>query len=1637
MVASSNGSNNTTWRCEPCNVKNGAKYKYCWQCWGARPTAAAAGSSSAAAGETLGDKSHDEKLTKVQHYRAKLVELRKLAEDPFLEESLQPQVAQLEDKLAAEQEQRDALDEKLADEQSKLGKFDSKLETLDKKIQELSVPAPGKGWAAALAFMEQAEQCVDDDESEKREQLVAAVTHAKEQKALEEERAKQHEARAAKERASSADNRKRSCPESPIKEDLLEIPAGASEQDICKSLVDVGVTPDQAGKVVAPLKLLVGELQTGHALAISKTQWARLAAYTVNANTVKSLERVVKQIRDNDQDVIVLGQELQASGTQLDLFQTRMRKEGWNIGVVSSAKTKAGHSAGVLIATSRSRGMDFVRNGINQWDISPRESTGRLAVAWVDAYSKEGLVLGTAYLWNSEGRTQRNQRILVKWGATMNAIQKEWILGGDFNMDPVTLEQSEIVHKVNGIIVRDTLQGSCLKQDGTRSTRDYFIVSRGLVAHALKPEVQEGYNTSPHLPAKMRVPVHQRSDYIISVLCKRAPGPLTRPTGCPSQPVRWPRPLAHKKYTQGQVDEHWSELGEAYEKHLKRYHSFDGDDLGKRQGHFEKVNYKQRPRRPMPCTAAQEQQQWAEAAEWLARRLRQLRSLANAWQQRRDAGTLRRAQHIADGLLSHDIVTPLLAERAPGQTTEAGNDTDEEDGLLEPEGAPREEAEGVQGRFAVRAPPTEGQQDPNTWNTIRWPLIVHTLRDWRVTDIDDRAQNYPGFIATLLDIASRKYWKMVHRAAAAQWRQWVTTHGERGAGALHKWTKAPAPWQPQAAPAGADSEQMHELTHPQKAADAALKGWESIWHDPLVPRAPWLQPPTEIEWAESKPPPITPQQVIEACGRFRTKTGLGESGWHPTLWREGGIHGAARVASTLNALEAGSPWPQAQDTILFYLLAKASGGYRNLGLIPELARLWETIRMPYARRWEHCHRRSYDWAARGRPSERAAREQALFCEATVAQGMGYAVTYFDLVKCFEYVTHEKVWQAGTRSGFNTVILKMVLRIYSMTRRIALDNMVIFGELDGVIANFPRASVCLFFDDLAVATRGARLFVQHWHTQLVQELVDMFGRLDMKVSKGAEGKTVTMASTTALQDGLARRVNPLGIRMARHADHLGVTTAAGRRRRVSAFSKRASKYAARRDRIARIRRAGGPAQAIIRQGKVPSAMYGVQVMGLPNSTLTTLRQSVATSFRGNTMGRSTPLTLLAQGADPATRANTEPLLNWAMAWHEVANQDGLQEELQSAWKKWVIRVGTSRAPWQQVRGPAGAFIVTVQRLGWRTLAAHSITIGDEHLDLRTLPLRHLGQLISTATEDGLKSDWLRIHGEKHGLDSLFVEPVAALLRMPPSKKWTLEHQTRVRSLWCGGTWPQRRLFDKGARPATSMKELPSSSTCEMEGSFDGLVHGGIYTDGSLLYGAYPALRRGGWAVVKLDSENTMEFALFGPLEGSQHDQSIYKSELMAVLQALRRAVPPVRVFSDCQSVIDGFARGPEWAARADTTHQEVWQECWRLVQENGGTGEQGISFCKVRAHATRAQKASIGPQHFIGNGFADAYAKRGAQMHQHEAWHRAAYIQRFQLVSDILEFAAPVGVLGHGLEDTSEGPGAPWTSRPGPPWGSES
>ena len=151
--------------------------------------------------------------------------------------------------------------------------------------------------------------------------------------------------------------------------------------------------------------------------------------------------------------------------------------------------------------------------------------------------------------------------------------------------------------------------------------------------------------------------------------------------------------------------------------------------------------------------------------------------------------------------------------------------------------------------------------------------------------------------------------------------------------------------------------------------------------------------------------------------------------------------------------------------------------------------------MPCARARESARSRDYDWAAKGRSSERAAWIQALFCESTVAQDLDYAVTYFDLVKCFEYVSHAKAWAAGLHWGCNRFVLRVVLRICSMARRVVLDGaraegrrwdrgvvagsrfapfclkMVIFPELDRVAQAFPGRTPASFSTTSRWRSRG--------------------------------------------------------------------------------------------------------------------------------------------------------------------------------------------------------------------------------------------------------------------------------------------------------------------------------------------------------------------------------------------------------------------------------------------------------------------------------------------------------------------------------------------------------------------------------------
>ncbi|CAK0790896.1 unnamed protein product [Prorocentrum cordatum] len=305
---------------------------------------------------------------------------------------------------------------------------------------------------------------------------------------------------------------------------------------------------------------------------------------------------------------------------------------------------------------------------------------------------------------------------------------------------------------------------------------------------------------------------------------------------------------------------------------------------------------------------------------------------------------------------------------------------------------------------------------------------------------------------------------------------------------------------------------------------------------------------------------------------------------------------------------------------------------------------------------------------------------------------------------------------------------------------------------------------------------------------------------MVVSRGEGGKTLTLTTTTALDHAIGNRIRARGVRMAKQKKHLCVTTVAGRYRRVGAISKRAVQFATRRNRIARVRQAGGPAHKVFRHARVPSLLYGVKVMGMADANLGQLRQSVSTAMRGNAKGRSTFSTLLANDKDQGTLANSSPILAWAQTRQEAEEDQSLVTRLRTAWKRWVLQVGFAKVPWQHVRGPAGAFVATVQRLGWMTQDLHE-----------------LHHYVRNATEQGLQDAWLAKWGAEFNLQSIFAARLFAKGVVPDAI-------CKARNMG-EGTDRHRPLF--GAA-----------------GSFVEFATGFVEADGSLLYGKYVALRRGG-------------------------------------------------------------------------------------------------------------------------------------------------------------------------------------------------
>ena len=153
----------------------------------------------------------------------------------------------------------------------------------------------------------------------------------------------------------------------------------------------------------------------------------------------------------------------------------------------------------------------------------------------------------------------------------------------------------------------------------------------------------------------------------------------------------------------------------------------------------------------------------------------------------------------------------------------------------------------------------------------------------------------------------------------------------------------------------------------------------------------------------------------------------------------------------------------------------------------------------------------------------------------------------------------------------------------------------------------------------------------------------------------------------------------------------------------------------------------------------------------------------------------------------------------------------------------------------------------------------------------------------------------------------------------------------------------------------------------------------YVDGSGgTHSSDKRIRRCGVGIVQLDyrthSDYTLTEGLYGPLPGIK--QTSGRAELYALAILLRKALyGHIKIICDCSPVVRGSsARGPRRQRRLYGPNADLCESVYRSIDERNDP--INIIWHQALAEAELLWCGAIAPEAYIGNSFADEYAKSG-------------------------------------------------------------
>ena len=1055
--------------------------------------------------------------------------------------------------------------------------------------------------------------------------------------------------------------------------------------------------------------------------------------------------------------ILVCAQEHHAGDiATVERLSAGLSKLGYTGLIGRAQQTKKGGTSGGTALLSRNAFPVVPPTPLASGVLTSQADSARLTAGMWGGILPSGILVVTLYLHTGLGLSAPNEALLDQAAELIRAYGVPYIVCGDFQMDPQVLVESGWVAGIKGQVHAGDGSPSMFGYHA-ETLIDFFIVDQRLEHMVVSSRVlKECGATKPHKPVALMV---RTQTCIPPISALRQPCRISsrRPIGCRPKPRDWSADVkAAARMANGHpqapsLDEVYENWAYHAEREIAALHDICESEKPQYFGRSEELkavsDHKWHVHRGIAARG--------EASVW--------RGLAALLEQYVHALYVRGATRDA-----HDLYVKLCRYH-----------------------------------HGFKLPPAGWHWWRSHAKTLkRYDLDFVRHIHWKVTDKASKIE------------ASEA------RTRTAAWRKWASkTALEDGGRLAHRWAKGPPPWACPVYSASSGIESRQEL------AERSARRWHGYWQATKVDGSPAIIPWEElgIDQEEHLVSPSIEEIKHFSC-KFPYNTALGCDGFHPR--HLGQLTEAALLVLRMlyRGIARHRQLPVKLALLLIVLIPKPTGGDRPIGLFAGVVRVWtKYLFQKYVTPWSKLHPRTYWYGETGKSCELCVWIQSVLAEYASAKGHTYSALLHDLEKAYENVKHSLLIQEAKRFGFPLRVLQLALMLYRVPRRVVLGGvatalvateqtivagctfattllkLTLMHAVDVVVTRHPQAHVAVVVDDITVSAackqqRETDRIVRDASETLVQQLVAV---CDLVVS---ESKT---AFVTNNEGGRSRRRckvrGPILNRaLVYSTKNLGVDFAAGKRCKYTVRSERIKKLVHRVRRCKALRAAGARTTLLTRTGIVPAGTYGVKVTGIPDRQLLQLRRHVRNATVPRTAGRdlTVDLALLGRDVDPAYVCNREPILMWLRCcWDRVVPVEWTAIAFDMAKQE----VWGASNPWSKVRGPAGAVIATLKRIGWQptTVTRWTDETGKEVDILANSPLS-IAKLVDRATKIAL---WTEVAAKHPSLRALasgpLLEPLWKLMHNKgKDPQWNQALAGQLRSLAADGQWPQARLFQAG-------------------------------------------------------------------------------------------------------------------------------------------------------------------------------------------------------------------------------------------------